>query len=239
MHEDPPDLEPIDLANDAPGWYADPWTAGPVPLLERRCVDCRYASAGPAVMTASPTAPGDAPTRRADRCRCTRRLAIHAVPRIAAIVAGLVALGARGGRHRLRDRGEHRERLAGRRPPATALDHRAGSDGSRTRRGGSGRAAAGLVVQQADVEPTAWWCSSPTATARPSRPSISATASSRAEKLRVARLQVVEVDNAGTRVLLSTEAVTYRNAAATAAGFAELRKVRAACPQHAGEEPGR
>ena len=47
--------------------------------------------------------------------------------------------------------------------------------------------------------------------------------------MRTGRLQVAVVNSTGT-TLLSTEAVLYRNPAATAQGFAELRKVRAACP---------
>jgi len=49
------------------------------------------------------------------------------------------------------------------------------------------------------------------------------------ENLRVARLQVAELSSTG-KLVLSTEAVTYRNPAATASAFAELRKVRASCP---------
>ena len=49
------------------------------------------------------------------------------------------------------------------------------------------------------------------------------------ERLRVARLQVADVDPAGD-LSLSTEAVVYRNAAATELAFTQLRKVAAACP---------
>ena len=50
------------------------------------------------------------------------------------------------------------------------------------------------------------------------------------EQLRVARRQVAVVDNE-QRLLLSTEAVAYRDPAATAQAFDELRKARADCPQ--------
>jgi hypothetical protein len=50
------------------------------------------------------------------------------------------------------------------------------------------------------------------------------------EALRTARLQVVELDGTLTGVM-STEAVLYRNAAATEQAFSELRSVKASCPQ--------
>jgi hypothetical protein len=55
------------------------------------------------------------------------------------------------------------------------------------------------------------------------------------ESLRTARLQDVAVDVSGTPIL-STEAVLYRNAAATRQAFAELRNVTASCPT--GPVPG-
>lgn len=50
------------------------------------------------------------------------------------------------------------------------------------------------------------------------------------EALRTARLQVAAYNSQGA-ALLSTEAVAYRNAAATAQAFAELRSVVASCPR--------
>ena len=49
------------------------------------------------------------------------------------------------------------------------------------------------------------------------------------ESLRTARLQVATLDGEGN-VALSTEAVLYKNAAATAEAFSELRSVVAGCP---------
>jgi len=49
------------------------------------------------------------------------------------------------------------------------------------------------------------------------------------ERLRVARLQVAEVDPSGN-AFLSTEAVVYRNTADSELAFTELRQVSAACP---------
>ena len=50
------------------------------------------------------------------------------------------------------------------------------------------------------------------------------------ESLRTQRLQDVAVDSSGAAIL-STEAVLYRNAAATRQAFKELRGVRASCPK--------
>ena len=51
------------------------------------------------------------------------------------------------------------------------------------------------------------------------------------ERLRTARLQVSDVDSQANPSL-STEAVLYRNAAASEQAFAELRNVSASCPHH-------
>ena len=87
----------------------------------------------------------------------------------------------------------------------------------------------GLVVQQADVGPTriVGLINDGASTSEPTLDLCNGTFPS--EQLRTGRLQVAVVNSTGT-TLLSTEAVLYRNPAATAQGFAELRKVRAACP---------
>jgi hypothetical protein len=86
-----------------------------------------------------------------------------------------------------------------------------------------------LVVRQADVGPTqsVFLINNGNRTSQPTLDLCNGTFPS--EKARTGRLQVAVVNPAGT-TLLSTEAVLYRNPAATAQGFAELRKVRAACP---------
>lgn len=56
------------------------------------------------------------------------------------------------------------------------------------------------------------------------------------ESLRVARLQDVALDGAGQPVL-STEAVEYRDAAATAQAFSELKRIAATCPSAPVESP--
>ena len=85
------------------------------------------------------------------------------------------------------------------------------------------------MIQQADAGPTRVVLLIPNGN-RTSEPTLDLCNGTFAtEKLRVARLQVAELDSA-QRLLLSTEAVTYRNATATRSAFAELRKVTAACP---------
>jgi hypothetical protein len=86
-----------------------------------------------------------------------------------------------------------------------------------------------LVVRQSDIDSTRVVLLIPNGnrTTEPTLDLCNGTFAS--EKLRVARLQVAELSSSG-KLLLSTEAVTYRNSAATASAFAELRKIRAACP---------
>ena len=93
-----------------------------------------------------------------------------------------------------------------------------------------------LVVRQADVGATRTVLLIPNGnvTTQPTLDLCNGTFPS--ERLRTGRLQVAVVDQAGT-TLLSTEAVLYRNPAASAQGFAELRKVRAACPNSAVKSP--
>jgi hypothetical protein len=87
-----------------------------------------------------------------------------------------------------------------------------------------------LVVQQADVGPTriVGLIADGNSTGEPTLDLCNGTFPS--EQLRTARLQVAVVDNSAATTVFSTEAVLYRNPAATAQGFAELRRVRAACP---------
>lgn len=227
MPEDPPDLEPIDLSNDAPGWYADPWTSGQYRYWNGEAWTADTHWPVPAVMTAPPTAP------------VTRRPAAPTVPmyppirnprgpRIAAIVASLVALALVAGAigYVIEAGTENDPSTAARRqqPSTTVPGPTVPTPGAADR-----AALAGLVVNQADVGADRVVVLIPNGN-RTTQPTLDlCNGKFASEKLRVARLQVLEVDNAGNG-LLSTEAVIYRNAAATAAGFAELRRVRAACP---------
>ena len=87
----------------------------------------------------------------------------------------------------------------------------------------------GLVVQQADVgaKRTVLLIPNGNFTSQPTLDLCNGTFPS--ERLRTARLQVAAVDAAGVSSL-STEAVLYRNPAASAQAFAELAEVRKSCP---------
>jgi len=224
MHEDPPDLEPIDLSAAEPGWYADPWTPGQYRYWngESWTADTHWPTAAapataPPVMTHSPGAPVPMyPAARDPRG-----------PRIAAVVAGLVALvlvaGAIG--YAIEASTENDSSAVARRPATSVPGPVVPAPGAADR-----DALSGLVVQQADVAPDNVVVLIPNGN-RTTQPTLDlCNGKYPSEKLRVARLQVLELDNA-SNARLSTEAVTYRNAAATAAGFAELRRVRAACPR--------
>jgi hypothetical protein len=93
-----------------------------------------------------------------------------------------------------------------------------------------------LVARQADVGParTVLLITHGNLTSQPTLDLCNGSFPS--EQSRTARLQVAVVNGAGT-TLLSTEAVLYRNPAASEQGFAELRKVRAACPNTAVVSP--
>jgi hypothetical protein len=96
-------------------------------------------------------------------------------------------------------------------------------------RDASASALSGLVVQQADVPRTVNVQLLPagTSVSQPTLDLCNGTFPS--ESRRTARLQVAALDRPGT-VVLSTEAVLYSSAAATAQAFSELKAVAARCP---------
>jgi hypothetical protein len=97
------------------------------------------------------------------------------------------------------------------------------------------RALGALVVRQADVGArTVLLLPSGNLTSQPTLDLCNGTFAS--ERLRTARLQVVSVDGSGN-TSLSTEAVLYRNPTAAAQAFAELRLVRANCPDKPVKSP--
>jgi hypothetical protein len=228
MSDDLPDLEPIALEPIAPpawpaGWYADPWTAGQYRYWNGVAWTSDIHRSGPATPPMGSQVTAGSPATMLPTYPQARN---PAGPRVAAVVAGLVVLvllaGAIG--YAIEASTENNS-SNGTRPPATLAP-----GPTVPAVGAADRAALSkLVVQQSDVgaarvvllipngnrttEPTLDLCNGTFAT----------------EKLRVARLQVAEVGSTGA-ALLSTEAVTYRNAAATVSAFAELRKVRRACP---------
>ena len=87
-----------------------------------------------------------------------------------------------------------------------------------------------LSVQQADVSDQYTVTLFPSGTDAEGVPTLDLCASTYpSEQLRQARRQVAVVDGE-QRLLLSTEAVAYRDPDATAQAFKELREVRAQCP---------
>ena len=87
-----------------------------------------------------------------------------------------------------------------------------------------------LSVQQADVSDQYIVTLFPEGTDAQGVPTLDLCAGTYpSEALRVARRQVAVVDGE-QRLLLSTEAVAYRDPQATAQAFRELREVRASCP---------
>ncbi len=87
-----------------------------------------------------------------------------------------------------------------------------------------------LVVQQSDVGASVTVGEIPNGTAVSGATTLDlCNGTFPSESLRTARLQVAAYDDSG-EARLSTEAVAYRNAAATTQAFAELRSVAATCP---------
>jgi hypothetical protein len=226
MSDDLPDLEPIALEPIAPptwpaGWYADPWTAGQYRYWNGEAWTSDVHRSGPTtpVMPGSQTTTGwPAPTYPQTRNRRG--------PRVAAVVAGLVALvllaGAVG--YAIEASTENSSRSATRAPTTLPPGPTVPAAGAADR-----AALSKVVVQQSDVGSARAVLLIPNGN-RTTEPTLDlCNGTFTTEKLRAARLQVAEVGPTGA-ALLSTEAVTYRNAAATVAAFAELRKVRAACP---------
>jgi len=235
MNEDPPDLEPIDLEPTEleptelepidltawpSGWYADPWTAGQSRFWDGAAWTGETYRPGAVAAPAVSAVPGPAFRTMYPRSRRSRGGA-------PAIVAGLVALALLSGAvgyaiQASTESNDSANRAQG--PTTTAPGPTTPAPDAADR-----RALSGLVVQQADVGATSAVVLIPNGN-RTTQPTLDlCNGTFETEKLRVARLQVAEVDTNG-RVLLSTEAVTYRNAAATTAAFAELRRVRAECP---------
>ena len=94
-----------------------------------------------------------------------------------------------------------------------------------------------LVVRQSDVSPSGLVVPSDGGDSVAGAPTLDlCNGTFPSESSRSGRLQVVAIDPTGTP-FLSTEAVLYRDAAATSQAFAELRAVVAACPSTPVESP--
>ena len=249
MTDDTDSLEPIDVTAEGPlsaaaggspsawpeGWYADPWTAGQYRYWSGRTwtgATHRWGPAnagGPGVTTeAWPAAPPGyaAPTLPAPEViePPARRRGV-VVAGVVALVAVLVASGAIGYAINANSQSNSAVQVT---PPSTSTPP------TTTPRGiVSGdpdkEVLHALGLRRADVarsrtvvpydkgntlqQPTLDLCNAKFAS----------------ERLRTARLQLVDVDGTGT-ASLSTEAVLYKSPAAATQAFAEIRTARATCP---------
>ncbi len=298
---EPPELEPIDLAEEssrpgapsgpqgagpqgagpqgptaagvwAPGWYADPWTAGQYRYWSGQAWTGETNRWGPAhaatartpdatdpwPATAAPPSGGYGPPFGATNFEgdplapAPRRGRGPLIAGITALVVAVLIAGAIGFAI---DSHSHSKSTA-QSPsasPLTPFVPSPSTPGSSTTtpsttvprsaisRDPDRRALATVVVRQADVAATRAVVLIPSGNLldQPTLDLCNGTYPS--ERLRTARLQVADVDSNST-ASLSTEAVLYRNAAATAQAFAELRRVSAACPHRTitspvGEDP--
>ncbi len=209
---EPIDLDPVDASVWPPGWYADPWSAGQYRLWNGKAWTGQTYRAGP--VTTAPPWVRNPPRRRAG-----------------VVVAGLVVLvllaGAVG--YAIESSTETSNSATGSRVPAPTAPGSGSGSGSPTPAAADRAALATLVVEQADIDPTRIVVPLTNGN-RTTEPTLDlCNGNFPSEKQRAARLQVAELTSRQEAVL-STEAVVYKRAAGGAQAFAELRKVRTACP---------
>ncbi len=261
MSDDPPnylpsdpepiELEPIDLAAEAPvpqsdqsglstpsgrtwgaGWYADPWVAGQYRMWNGEAWTGETGRAGPGG-TVPPVAPASTSAYAsvstpvnpppAPPVRTARNGRTAAI--VAAVVVLVLVAGAIG--YAIESGTESKSSSPPTtQPPSSTTPGSVGPAPSAADR----LALSSLVVRQSDVGVTRTVVLIPDGnrTTQPTLDLCNGTFPS--EKQRVARLQVAELNPSGSSALLSTEAVTYQHASGGAQAFTELRKVRAACP---------
>jgi len=240
-----------------PGWYPDPWTAGqyrywsgqtwtadtnrwgPLSANAGRASGGADEATDPGPSPATPISSGygwPTPPRHdvtSDDVLARRRR----VPIVAGVMALVVAVVASGAVGYAIDSHSHARSTA--QPPSNTFPSVPGaSSNTAPTVPGSGishdryrQALNSLVVRQADVDASRTVSLIPSGNllTQPTLDLCNGTFPS--ERLRTARLQVADLDAAtGNTTSLSTEAVLYRNAAASQQAFAELAHVSATCP---------
>jgi hypothetical protein len=241
MNDDLDSLEPINVAAERPagwpeGWYADPWTAGQYRYWSGQAWTGATHRWGPAHATAAgavthawpapPTGYGVPPVslREAELDAAPRRRAAI-VAAVVALVAVLVASGAIGYAINANSHSSSAVQVT---PPSNTTTPTT-VPGAVVSHDPDREVLSGLGLRPGDVsggrdvllyakgntlqDPTLDLCN----------------ARYPSERLRSARLQLVDV-NAGGDASLSTEAVLYRSPAAAAQALTEIRAARAHCP---------
>ena len=249
MTDDAEDLETIDLAApSAPahwpeGWYADPWTAGQYRYWDGDAWTGATHRWGPANL---PPAGGDAwPTAASGFARGYAVPATTLVdaeppyrPRsrgfivavVIALIAVLVASGAIGYAINANSQDEGAVRVVpepstngpSTTGPQTPAQEPQSKDPDR-------RVLGDIVVRQSDVGTARTVVLYENGNSLRGATLDLCNGRFPSEAARTARLQLVDVDDKGTSAL-STEAVLYRSPDAAEKAFAELRRVRDACP---------
>lgn len=269
MSEDLPDLEPIDVASPyqanpptgtwAPGWYADPWTAGQYRYWSGQTWTGETNRWGPSNANALRT-PGEAdaatdpwpsmstpissgygwPAAPSPPAAPAGGLPPRRGPMIAGVTALVVAVLLSGAIGYAIDSHDHSKSNTS--SPSTVFPAAPGGSSSNaapTTVPGAGvshdpdrQALETLVVRQSDVDSSRSVVLIPSGNllTQPTLDLCNGTFPS--ERLRTARLQVADVDATGSTTSLSTEAVLYHDAAGSELAFAELRQVSASCPHH-------
>jgi hypothetical protein len=240
-----------------PGWYPDPWTAGQYRYWSGQAWTADTNRWGPFGADAGRTPGGahDVTDPRSSRSTplssgygwatsplpevtgddgSTHRRRGPIVAGVMALVVAVVASGAVGYAIDAHSHG----RSAAQTPSNTFPSVPGGSSNTTPTVPGAGishdryrQALSALVVRQADVNASRTVSLIPMGNllTQPTLDLCNGTFPS--ERLRTARLQVADLDAAtGSTTSLSTEAVLYRDAAASSQAFAELRQVSASCP---------
>jgi hypothetical protein len=259
MDDDLDSLEPIDVAAEArpsapagappsaaagappsawpEGWYADPWTAGQYRYWSGRAWTGAthrwgpaHAPAAGAVTHAWPAPPSGygvpvVPLHESDPDGPTRRRGT-VVAAVVALVAVLVASGAIGYAINANSHSGSAVQVT---PPTTTSPTPTTVPGAIVSKDPDRAVLGRLGLRHGDVagDRTVFLYAKGNTLQDPTLDLCNATFPS--ERLRSARLQLVDV-NASGDASLSSEAVLYRSPAAAAQAFSEIRRARADCP---------